>query len=138
MEEKQRIEDWKRGDVYQLGLASGLQLFYLKCGRGGFGEIGITHRRFVVVKGRGKEGLERRGGTYCVNRAFFFFSRRGNRQLCRSLAGQTVGGLYMFSASWGGHLKNHKEKLTQLSTSKKNTGRESGALLLAIFSLLVV
>lgn len=55
-----------------------------------------------------------------------------------SRGAKRVGGLYMFSASWGGRLKDHREKLTQLSTSKKNTGRESGALLLAIFSLLVV
>lgn len=66
MEEKQSIEEWKRGgegggDIYQLGLASVLELFYLKFGREGFGEIGITHRRFVVVKGRGKEGMGRRG-----------------------------------------------------------------------------
>lgn len=55
MEEKQRmggLENW--GDIYQLGLASALELSYLKCGRGGFGDVGITHRRFVVVKGRGE------------------------------------------------------------------------------------
>lgn len=64
MEEKQGIrgvESGGGGDIYQLGLASVLELFYLKFGREGFGEIGITHRRFVVVKGRGKEGMERRG-----------------------------------------------------------------------------
>lgn len=32
----------RREDTYQLGLASSLELSYLKCGRGVFDEIGIT------------------------------------------------------------------------------------------------
>lgn len=32
----------RKEDTYQLGLASSLELSYLKCGRGVFDEIGIT------------------------------------------------------------------------------------------------
>lgn len=69
-EEESAPEGRRKEDIYQLGLASILQLSYLKCGRGVFGEIGITrsHRRLVVGKNR---VTERWGATYCVNRAFF-------------------------------------------------------------------
>lgn len=82
-------------NTYQLGLASILELSYLKCGRVVFGEIGITqsHRRLIVGKNRGTE----RGATYCVNRAFFY--RGAPSVLQDSLRGEEISMLFASSGN---------------------------------------